>query len=390
MDIKKGKILPFLFYLSYFLMMMGYTFTQVEIINNYLKYIEYLSVVILFIVFLMQSKNYTYKQLIVILCILVLSIVNFVVSSEKNLLKLVLLVLTFKDLKFDDFIKKDYYLKITLVLSIVFLYFMGFTEANQYYRDGVLRGTFGFKHPNILGLYLMMICLDYYYINRNKSFARPLIVSVIIAIIIFKYIDSRTTSILLICTSITIIINKLFNNHVVKNWITKFIVKNLYLILIILSVILTELYSSNTDFAKNINILLSGRLYFNDLFLSEYNINLFGNNIYADDTLILDSSYINILLRYGIIGVALFYVLLRKMINKAYNDKNYTMVIILTILILYGFTESFLYKVASNAFLIYMAELFKKKEILEKNNQKLRINKGKENFNEKNINIWNI
>ena len=122
-------------------------------------------------------------------------------------------------------------------------------------------------------------------------------------------------------------------------------------------------YAGSTNL-QNLNVLLSGRLNLNHFFILKYGINLFGHNIITTEYLILDSSYINILLRYGLFFVIVFYIYFYKLIERAYVNKNYTLLIILIILLINGFTESILYKTSINAFLLYISTIiFNSKEV---------------------------
>ncbi len=358
MVIQRKKLMAWLFYISYFLIMVSDSFTQVRRMNMYLNYIDYLAVAILGIVFLIQSKKYRLKQIVFISLFILMTIVTMFISKDKNILKLVLLILAFKDLDFDRFIKKDFYFKISIIILLAILYFLGLTDNNLVYREGILRNSFGFKHPNNLGLYLMMICLDYYYMHKNNSIIKPVLLSIIVCLLIYKFIDSRTTFIVIIGATILIIINKILKNRVVNNRIVKFVSKNLFLILLIVSIVFVYLYQRGINFTYTLNRLLTGRIYLNSLFLSQYPINFLGHDILTNEKLILDSSYFNILLKYGLICILFFYQVFNHTIKSAYKNKNYIMVIIFIVLLFYGFSESFLYKVSANAFLLYFGKIY--------------------------------
>ena len=93
MTIKKQKLTNILFYFSYFLVVSSEMLTQVKYIASYLKYFDYLAILILFVVFLIQSKNYSLKSFIYSIIFIFLSVVVTYVSKDSNILKLVLFLI---------------------------------------------------------------------------------------------------------------------------------------------------------------------------------------------------------------------------------------------------------------------------------------------------------
>lgn len=104
--------------------------------------------------------------------------------------------------------------------------------------------------------------------------------------------------------------------------------------------------------------MLSNRLFLNHYFLNTYSLTLLGNDVVTTKYLILDNSYINILLRFGILFLIFMYFNFYSIMKKLYREKNYILIIIFIILLFYGFSESFLYKVSANAFLLYFGKIY--------------------------------
>ncbi|MCI8347218.1 MAG: hypothetical protein HFJ12_04650 [Bacilli bacterium] len=356
--IKKKKLLSWLFYSAYFFIVLADMFTQVKFINHYLGYLEYISIALLFTVFLIQSKNYKVKSLLLSLLLVALSLITCYYSKDKNMLKLVILILTFKDINFEDFIKKDLTFKFILVLFVILCYFLNFTDNILVYREGILRNSFGFSHPNKLGLYLMMMCMDLFYIKRNKSLVFPNIFSFIICLFIYLFVDSRTNLIVIFLCIVVIFINKFFKNKLIGNKMSEFLSKNLFIFLTILSFVISYKFSFHNHILAKLNHMLSNRLFLNHYFLNTYSLTLLGNDVVTTKYLILDNSYINILLRFGILFLIFMYFNFYSIMKKLYREKNYILIIIFIILLFYGFSESFLYKVSANAFLLYFGKIY--------------------------------
>lgn len=360
MTIKKQKLTNILFYFSYFLVVSSEMLTQVKYIAGYLKYFDYLAILILFVVFLIQSKNYSFKSFIYSIIFIFLSVIVTYVSKDSNILKLVLFLICFKDINFSECVKVDFYIKLLLVLLVMLLYSFNMTVNIPVYRNGVLRKAFGFKHPNKIGMYLMMICLDCIYLSKGKFNMYYSFVILIIITFLFMFVDSRTSVLIVILAISFIYINKITKSKIIENKLVKIGTSNLFLIMTLLTLLLTILTSNGNLLAVKINRVLSYRFTFNKYFLTQYHISLFGNNIITNNMYLLDSSYINILLRYGIIMWIWIYFLFFKTINKLYNDKEFVLLIIIILLMLYGFSESFLYKITANVFLLYFGKILNK------------------------------
>lgn len=360
MIIKKKQILTLIFYVAYFFIIISDMFSQIKVISDYLNYFDYIALFLLIVVFIIQNKNYHTKSLIYSVMLLIIGIITFIYSKDKTILKLIMLLITFKEIDFDKFIKTDCFLKIGLLLFVVLAFFLGFTNNILVYREGILRNAFGFSHPNKIGLYLMMISLESYYIMRNKKIIIPFILSIIISSVIFLFIDSRTTLLIIILNIIFICLNKIFKNKILEKKIIEIVVKNLFLILTIITLILAHKFSFNNSFLVKLNQLLSYRISYNHYFLTNYGINIFGNFVETSKYLILDSSYLNIILRFGYILFFCLYFLFYKSFKDMYKKKNYILLIIFVLLLFYGFSESFLYKVSTNAFLLYFSRFINK------------------------------
>ena len=359
MKIGVNKIYNYIFYFAYFLMLLSDMFSEVKYVNNYLNYIDYISIILLLFLIILENRESNIKFILFSFILLILGFISVYFSNNKELLKLFLLIISFRKINFDKFIKTDFIIKSCLIILVLLFNYLGFTNKIEIYRDGIFRNSFGFSHPNKLGLYLMMVCLDLYYIYRNKNMIFPLIISLLISLFIYLFVDSRTSIVIILIIPVLIFITRR-NYKLLDNKLVEFVLKNMFLIITFITIILSLKVNSNIKFISNLNELLSYRLTLNNYFLNIYDINLFGNYVKTDGIYILDSSYINILLRFGIILFIFIYYCFNKSIKIMYKEKNYCLIIIFLVLFIYGFSESFLYKISANAFLLYFSNIYKK------------------------------
>lgn len=170
------------------------------------------------------------------------------------------------------------------------------------------------------------------------------------------------------CLGILIIFS-LFARKNEKNFGKKInnIVSNTFFVCAAISFISAFLYSRNNWLMIKINEIITGRLNFIVQFFKEYKILAFGNEIIIIGTKlssetglkpwILDNAYSLILLRYGIIPFLMLGVYLNLFFKKAYENKEYIIVSIMLVFLLFGLLESGIVKVEYNIFWLYFSKL---------------------------------
>ena len=121
------------------------------------------------------------------------------------------------------------------------------------------------------------------------------------------------------------------------------------------------------------NTIISNRISSICYFLDNYGINLFGKKLYLVSTeksvllsikaYILDNCYFNLLIKYGAIIFLIIFLITRKMFERLYNYKKFSLIIIFLILLVYGLMENSIFKITYTPFLLYFGNvLYSKKE----------------------------
>ena len=368
-----------LFYISYILFLIATIFSEVTFMSNIISYINYLAIsllVIYIIITFIKDKINIYTVIKLALFSVIVLIVTYI-SKTNSVLKLLLLLLAFKDINFDDFIKKDFKYRLTFVIIVIILSYLGLTGNKVFLRDGeTLRYSFGFSHPNILGLQTLSLCCDYIYIHckDNGKFEFLLLLLVLFFNIIVT--DSRATIACLIFIVIYLLFKKIWKNIYNNSIIKKFIPYS-FLIMVLISLFIVIKYNSySNNLINKLDELLSSRLHIANFYYRNYSITLFGNNLirtkmYIDgirniNFLPLDNAYIHLLLESGIIIATFFAYCYYIAIKKAYESKNYTLITILLMWILYSLMENNGLIIPYNPFLLYFSIIFYKDKYLER------------------------
>lgn len=223
----------------------------------------------------------------------------------------------------------------------------------------------GFSHPNVFGTFVLSIMSEYIYLKYRKLNILDVAIIVIVIWIIGYYADSRTSQ---MCLGILIIFS-LFVRKNEKKFGKKInnVISNTFFICAAISFISAFLYSRNNWLMIKINEIITGRLNFIVQFFKEYKISAFGNEIIIIGTKlssetglkpwILDNAYSLILLRYGIITFLMLGVYLNLFFKKAYENKEYIIILIMLVFLLFGLLESGIVKVEYNIFWLYFSKL---------------------------------
>lgn len=213
----------------------------------------------------------------------------------------------------------------------------------------MIRNAFGFYHPNTFGMYVMMIFLDYLYLNKEKKI-RNIIFAIFVSIFIHYTSDTRSAIYCIMGISILLLLEKLLI-RVIQIKPIKFILNNLYLFLLCFSIVTTLLYCSKTDFSIQLNQFFSNRLYLQSIFWKNYKLSLFGNKIIYNYT--LDNGYIKLLLNYGLLATIFYGYIYNKTLKKTYLFNNYIVYFIILILLFFNVAESSMLYVYFNIFILY-------------------------------------
>ena len=139
-----------------------------------------------------------------------------------------------------------------------------------------------------------------------------------------------------------------------------------------MSYILGILYINENQSTISINSLVSNRIKMIAMFIDDYDVTLFGNNLELLGTKaalekgevakVLDNSYIKIILQYGILVYIMMASFFVRGIKKAEKEGDYILIILFTLFCIYGIMENVLVLLQYNIFLLYFSQVIYNKE----------------------------
>jgi len=247
---------------------------------------------------------------------------------------------------------------------------MGLVENLVYIRNGKSRISFGFNYPTDFTAHIFYLILGYCYL-RKETLTNPELTS-ILGLSVFSYIfcDARTNVFCMVLTFAVFLYLKLRNHisdkadcHYVMNPKFSRVLVFSMPICAIFFISLTFLFNDQTNniILNIINSLVSNRLYLGNIGLERYGIHLFGSTFQMfgyggsttppSDYFFLDSSYVLILIRYGILIFLAVLIIFVFSSLRAEKQKNIALLWILTLIAIQCMTEHHLLDIAYNPFL---------------------------------------
>lgn len=342
-----------LYFIGILFLQMSHTCMNIVFLSGYLIAIKLLGILLLICYFVinLKYKNIDKNKVILLSLVTISGLISYFLTTDTTIIELIIIVMASLGLDFDKVVKKDFIAKILILILIVSCYYLGYTTSDfTILRNGELRSSFGFYHPNIFGLYIMILFLEYIYIKKIKNI-KLILIAIFLAASIDITANSRSAVLGIIGATLLLVWDKL-TVKILNTKVISFILKNLYIILSILSIALTTLFINNNDMAIWINELLSNRLIIQAEFLEKYTLNFFGNAI--DYTKTLDNGYIRYLLNYGIFAAILFAIISYSNIKKSIKNKNIYITIYMLIFLIYMMSEQSIFYIHFNIFLLYI------------------------------------
>ena len=216
----------------------------------------------------------------------------------------------------------------------------------EFSRNETIRHSFGFYHPNSLGLTLMLIGMLLALI-KNKLKSYDFVFLIILCFSIKYFTDSRSAFYpLTILTTLLFIINY-YEKIISKLFGKKLTVFSIFFILFIISLMFYMIISEN--WMEYVDNIINGRLNYGKQALDEYGITLLGQKITISiewevakgaKYFVIDSLYYYFPIVVGIIPSLFLLGAYIYSVKQTIKEKNIKLYVILMLFVLYGIPES--------------------------------------------------
>lgn len=324
--------------------------------------------VVLVLLHLMMAKDISKKEIAAMLVVTFVFMMSHYVSGYDFLVDLLILILGAYRVNFRNILKT--YIAVWSVLLVVTIIgaMTGLAENLVYYQgEGGerVRMALGICYPTDLAAYVAFLMFTYVCVRYEYITYLEIGVMAVLAGAVYYITDARTDFIVMEMLVVVVLLAKKFKKLFLviteKKWI-----RNVCIIFPIAMCLFVWLISASFTFDNNTLIELdgkmSGRLSLGNLALNSYHPNAFGQYVYekgaggsteySDFYFFIDSSYLSIGIKYGIVFLIMIWWNLAEIIKKIWNKKTCYMLICVMMILIQSVMEHHYIQYWFNPFLI--------------------------------------
>jgi hypothetical protein len=325
-----------------------------KLIFKYMRYICYLLAVIKIV------KDGLYKKQIAEILIMGMFVVLAVMGSgNKTLIFYFLILLAAKDVEKSRIIKITLFVQTAVMVLIISMSQIGILPDNIADADTRARHSLGFEWANTAPFFYFFMMMSYIYLRKEKLRVIEIIIMEAINYVFYILTDTRMSFALSSLMLVYVFLMKFYwQNRSDK------IQKNKFLILApavmcIAAIGIHVFYNPDNNRWQSLNTLLSGRLKLGRDGIEKYGVSLFGtpiewigfgSNAPKGTYNYVDSSYVQIMLEYGIIFLAIIVVLYMYIMYMAVKEKDFYLQTMILFVVIFSITEPRLLHLAYNPF----------------------------------------
>ena len=381
-SIKNNSYYANFFYLVSFILYLINTFLNHSMFSSLemyplIKIVLFSGVVLFLAIKLVLVDSFSLKELLSYLFAFSLMCLISLNTGDRQLITLIALILGAKNVNFRYIIVT---FLITIILLLIFTYLSTLLDIipNLQYsriRDGEIkiRNSFGTIYPTVFAAYLQSIVIAYAYLMNERKAFNHLILILLSCISIFlalELADARMSGYSIMLFLVFYYISIIFFRRIYRNKFMSKVISLSYLVGFLVIFYLSYNFNTENTLYLEINNVLSGRLQLGYNAFQEYHIPLLGQTIefigFGGSTKeiseelynYVDSSYLQFMLRYGvlftILSIASYIILTYKRLKL--ND--YKFISIIVILTINSMIEDRLLDVSINVYWLLMLSFY--------------------------------
>lgn len=364
------KVNELLFGLAYYPWLIAWLFTSTyfkDMIHPYgiIGIWRYVGLGLLFLKFALGNvrvKALFYVPLIILL--------GYIVSHDNGNASFVgytlALIFSARDIDFRKLIRNTMICQICVVTLVVTSALIGIipNEVTLSFAGGIVRNRYGlgFTFTTFTPNFLLSILLEYIYLKGEKKWTIiEFFVFTVLNIFVYRYTETRL-SFFMVFVLLFIVFTRRFIHFKANFSILRPLMTVVYPLMAIISYLLSVLYYPGNQILSAINNTLSQRLRYGKQGLQMYPPSLFGQDIEWDTAatsyFYVDSSYINILISYGILVFLVVLVGYSIVMHRTLRNRDITLAIVLVFWSIRAGIDPQLFLLWFNPFLFLIARDF--------------------------------
>lgn len=227
-----------------------------------------------------------------------------------------LLIWGARDIDFRKILKVHGTLVLFIVLTAFISSLVGIIPNLQYGVDGYIRNSFGICYPTDFAAYVFFLMTTLFYLMKDRMKWWMYLSGIVVGFVVFRYCHTRLDCGSMVILSVLYMITKLVEPYL-RNRAKGLRVLMCFVIVVLflLCFFLTYSFDSSSEWMRKLDGLFSTRLALGREAFDRYPVNLFGQFVLMQgnggsveakgEYFFLDSSYIYILFKYGVVYVVL-------------------------------------------------------------------------------------
>lgn len=308
------------------------------------------------------KDKFTKKEFITITLLMGIAILDYFIGNVTTLLFTAISIACLKNIDKEKVIKIMFGTRLVAFVLMILLSTIGIIDNNimLHYRanEGFIeRHCFGYTHPNLVHSSFSIIVFLFGYIYYKKINIFTVSGIEILNFILYKFTMSRTGFIVLTLYLVAIYLIKKVKT--IRKLVPKFLKISIF-VFVIVSILLAISYKNNT-LVQKLNVLLTGRIEYMNILITNYNIPIIGSDHY-NSIVLFDNGYFSMFYEGGILA-SIWFVYFYYKTNKYLIKNNMEKEMIITIFFLfYCMFESYFMSILMNPTLLFIGDyIFNKK-----------------------------
>lgn len=365
-----GAVIYEIAFVYYFVIAFLQSSTYADYVTQ--KAFHYLSLLslglVLFKMFFLDKREV--KIFIFNMACLGLLVITWRTSQDFALLPMGIFILGARGVDFRQICKLYFIIGTILLLFIMLSSLTGLIKNLVYFRDqsNTMRQSFGIAYPTDFAAHVLFLVLSYIYIKFEKLKWTDYLVFAIIAYSLIVFCDARLSAIaLLISIPVTLIGKRATQGKLISSFIASFY-WTIPIILAYFSCVSAIFFNSDNHIFEKTNRLLSGRLMLSHLAYKKYGFSLFGEHVVEhgwggtkglamlknnpSSYFFIDSSYVRIMLFFGIIALLLVIFIMTLIAWRSIHSETFKLATVMVIVAISAMVEQRLIDLSYDPFLL--------------------------------------
>ena len=312
-------------------------------------------------------NKYTPKSLVIALLFTALGLISVRYSMDPiHLLSMLVFIYCARNINFEKIALFTIFVSGFLLVFVIFSAFFGIIDDYKIVDERV-RDYLGFRYSLFGPTILFNITSLYIYLRKNKATVPMLLLLFVFNTWIFAKTDGRLSygvSLMVLAAAI-LLKNSKVNIFIEKSRLIKWVAVFSYVLCFIVSIYTAINYNHNVKWQRDINRVLTGRLWLSHNAMLNHGAPLFGEKIeYVGNGLdaygnnasktraytYIDNLYIQMLHSYGVLFIAFYLLVHTYTVYKCYKEKNYYAMMILFVIAIRCIIDDLSFRLYYNTF----------------------------------------